>query len=112
MQLSGTSTLHDWTMSTPAFTGEAQFDFNTETVAHLVSLPSLTFSLKVINLKSDKRRLNLNAYKALKSDLYNDINYTLLTSNVIFQNENKYLIHTQGNLTITMLNPRLLCLVL
>jgi polyisoprenoid-binding protein YceI len=100
LRLSGTSTLHKWTMNARTFTGEAQFVFKPGNDNQLTSLKSLTFSLVVQNLKSDEKKLDKNAYKALKTDRYKDIYYKLKSSKVIPQKENKYLIQAHGNLSI------------
>jgi len=73
MKLSGTSTLHNWVMSSGIFTGDAQFDFEQEKDSALKSIKSLTFSILVLNLKSDKKGLDKNAYKALKETQYKNI---------------------------------------
>src|ERR1700712_2604416 len=60
MKLSGTSTLHKWVMNAKTFTGEAQFNFNPENDTLLSSIKSLTFSLEVLNLKSNEKKLDKN----------------------------------------------------
>ncbi len=55
MKLSGTSTLHNWTMETQTFTGEAQFGFKTGNV-QLNSLKSLSFDLNVTGSKKWRKR--------------------------------------------------------
>ena len=69
MKLSGTSTLHSWTMDAKTFSGDA--DFKTGASGELTSVKSLTFSLVVANLKGSENGLNKNAYKALKVLLEN-----------------------------------------
>ncbi|HKR06828.1 MAG TPA: YceI family protein [Bacteroidia bacterium] len=100
MKLSGTSTRHDWVMTAHAFTGEAQFGFNPENENQLTSLESLTFSLPVLNLKSDKKKLDRNAYKALKTGLHKNIIYTFISATILPEGENEYLVRTIGNLSI------------
>jgi polyisoprenoid-binding protein YceI len=101
IKLSGTSSLHDWDMRAYAFTGEAEFDFKKDDDQTLIGLNSLTFSLPVTNLKSDKKGLDKNAYKALNTDKHKNIMYTLVTANVSPEKENTFLIKTTGNLTIS-----------
>jgi polyisoprenoid-binding protein YceI len=97
MKLSGTSTLHKWTMDTKTFTGEAQFGF----ANHLLStVKSLSFSLVVKDLKSGEKGLDKNAYKALKTDKYKDILYTLTSAKVSPEKDKRYLISTVGKLSI------------
>lgn len=101
MKLSGTSSLHDWDMSAHAFTGKAEFDFKKDDDQTLVGLNSLTFSLPVTNLKSEKKGLDKNAYKALNTDKHKNIMYTLVTAKVLPVKDRKFLIKTTGNLTIS-----------
>jgi polyisoprenoid-binding protein YceI len=100
MKLSGTSTMHDWVMNAGTFTGDAQFNFKSGDAGQLDSIKSLTFSLPVLNLKSDSKKLDRNAYKALKTNEYKNISYKLTSATVSSVKENKYLMKTQGNLTI------------
>jgi polyisoprenoid-binding protein YceI len=100
IKLSGTSTLHNWAMEARAFDGDAQFGFSPGNDRQLTSLTSLTFSLDVRNLKSDEKALDKNAYKALKTDRYKDILFTMTSASVFPEQESKYLIKTHGNLSI------------
>jgi polyisoprenoid-binding protein YceI len=100
MKLSGTSTMHNWTMDAKTFSGQAEFGFKQGNANQLNSLKGLTFSLVVQNLKSGESGLDKNAYKALKSGQYKDIEYKLLSATIMPGKENKYLIKTQGNLSI------------
>ena len=99
MKLSGTSTLHNWTMETQTFTGEAQFGFKSGNV-QLNSIKSLSFNLNVKDLKSGEKGLDKNAYKALKTDQYKDIVYKLSSAVIMPEKEGRYLIKTRGNLSI------------
>jgi len=98
MKLSGTSTLHKWTMNARTFNGEAQFGFKAD--HQLISLKGLTFSLAVLDLKSGEKGLDKNAYKALKNNEYKDITYKLISATISPEKDNKYLIRARGNLTI------------
>ncbi len=100
MKLSGTSTLHNWVMNAQNTTGVAQFGFKGAGDTQLNSLKSLTFSLIVTDLKSGEKGLDKNAYKALKSDQYKDIDYKLTSAIIKPESGGKYLIKTKGNLTI------------
>src|SRR5580698_68568 len=73
MKLSGTSTLHKWTMEAKTFSGEAQFGFAAANADQLNSVKNLSFSLVVRDLKSGEKGLDKNAYKALKTNQYKDI---------------------------------------
>jgi len=100
MKLSGTSTLHKWTMEAKTFSGGGVFNFKGGSSGELISVKSLTFSLEVANLKSDESGLNKNAYKALKTNQYKDIDYKLLSAIISPSKDNKYLVKAHGNLTI------------
>ncbi len=105
--LKGTSSMHDWEMEAYRTTGEAQFIFQPGSESELSSLQSLTFLLDVKDLKSDTDGLNENAYKALKSDEYQDICYKL-SSSTISAEKNGYLIKSKGRLTIASVTKDIL----
>jgi polyisoprenoid-binding protein YceI len=98
MKLRGTSTLHKWEMDAKTVEGEAQFDMKPEN--KLSSLKSLSFALEVTDLKSDSKGLDKNAYKALKSAEHKDIHYRLTSAVTSSEKEGKYLLKTNGKLTI------------
>lgn len=100
MKLSGTSTLHDWEMNTKTVSGDALFSFKNGNINHLTALDNLNFSLAVLNLKSENKELDKNAYKALKTDQYKNISYKLTSSIVTALTKNAYRLKTQGNLTV------------
>jgi polyisoprenoid-binding protein YceI len=99
MKLMGTSSLHDWEMDALTTTGEAQFVFKPGSESDLVSIKSLSLSIQVADLKSDSNGLNKNAYEALKSDKYKNIQYQL-TSSTLSPEKGGNLIKSKGNLTI------------
>jgi polyisoprenoid-binding protein YceI len=99
MKLSGTSTLHKWSMDAHTFTGQAQFYFKPG-AATLSALKALSFSLAVQNLKSGESGLDKNAYKALKTGTYKNINYNLTSATVSSVAGNKYFVKANGTLTI------------
>ncbi len=100
MKLLGTSTLHKWEMEATSVSGEAQFVFKSGSKSDLASVKSLSFALKVKDLKSDNKKLDKNAYKALKSDEFKDIHYKLISATVTSENKNEYLLKASGKLTI------------
>jgi polyisoprenoid-binding protein YceI len=100
MKLSGTSTLHKWSMDAKTFSGDAQFGFKPGNDAQLTSLKSLNFSLVVQNLKSGEKGLDKNAYKALKTDQYKDIDYKLISTTIVPEKNGSFLLKTHGTLTI------------
>lgn len=101
MKLSGTSTLHNWTMNAKNFGGEAQFIFKPGIDHQLSAVKSLIFSLAVADLKSGESGLDNNAYKALKTDANKSITYKLLSAVVSPDKGNKFVVKTRGNLTVS-----------
>jgi polyisoprenoid-binding protein YceI len=99
MRLSGTSTLHDWEMDAKDVAGEAHFDFRTGSTTELSALGSLSFILQVVDLRSDSKGLDKNAYAALKAKEHKDIRYHL-TSSTLAPSKNGQLLKTKGKLTI------------
>jgi polyisoprenoid-binding protein YceI len=99
MKLSGTSTFHNWAMNAEHFSSEAQFIFKAGN--QLSDIKSLSFLLIVENLKSGESGLDKNAYKALNTDKYKTISYTLTSARISSGKGNKYTVKAQGNLTIS-----------
>lgn len=96
--ISGSSTFRDWTMKTKTLTGNAQF--NLEPGNDIIGLTKMEFSLPVLKLKSNKKALNKNAYKALKSNQFKNIRYKLTSAKIIGKKDYTYQIATIGDLTI------------
>jgi polyisoprenoid-binding protein YceI len=93
----GTSTFHDWHMTSEAGVSNVAFTLNG---LSLVSMPSLIFTVPVETLKSGTKGLNNNAYKALKSGDYPNITFN--SSNVAIRpyGTNSYIMSVQGKLII------------
>jgi len=75
--ISGTSTLHDWTMKDVKADCSATIDLNPS--GQVDALTALIFSTPVNALKSEHSSMDNNAYKALKSDKNPSITYTMTT---------------------------------
>lgn len=73
MEVQGTSTLHDWTMTSEKATVEADLTSTDGTF----TLNSLTGTVPVESLKSGKDGMDENAWEALKSEDHPNITYTL-----------------------------------
>ena len=78
--ISGTSTLHDWTMKSVKAQCVAVFQFNA--AGQITGLEQLTFSTPANALKSDHTAMDNNAYKALKTSNDPFITYTLTSVNI------------------------------
>ncbi len=100
IKLNGTSTLHNWSMKAQELNGQGYFSFLPGEGNELKSLDSMMFSVQVENLKSDEKKLDKNAYKALKAEQYKDIVFKLISSVVIPLKKHTYLIKALGNLSI------------
>lgn len=98
MKLSGTSTMHDWDMN-GTFKVDGNFKL-TEGTQKLHSLSGLNFTLPVENLKSEKKKLNETAYKALKTEQHKEIHFKMNSATVTEVQPNRYKVIALGNLTI------------
>jgi polyisoprenoid-binding protein YceI len=98
MKLSGTSTMHDWDMN-GTFHIDAKFKM-TEGTNKLHSLSGLDFTLPVTNLKSEKKKLDETAYKALKAEQHKEIHFKMSSATVTEVQPNRYKVIALGNLTI------------
>jgi polyisoprenoid-binding protein YceI len=92
--VSGTSTLHDWTMKTSK--GECNASFTLNATGQLTGLTALVFTTPAESMKSEHSSMDKNAYKALKSSKFPSITYTLTSATVAPGN----IIRCQGKLTI------------
>jgi hypothetical protein len=91
--IAGTSTLHDWTMTSDQANLQATFEVDASGAP--TKLSSLTVNIPAESLKSGKGAMDKNAYTALKTDKNKQITYQL-TSAVI----NGKTISNTGSLTI------------
>src|SRR5687767_14540150 len=66
MTISGTSSLHDWTMKSESTTCDAVFQINSQ--GDPLQLVSMVVSVPSESLKSGKSGMDKNAYSALKTD--------------------------------------------
>jgi polyisoprenoid-binding protein YceI len=98
MKLSGTSTLHNWSMDAKIFSSTADFKFKVP--GQLAAINSLAFTLAVADLKSGESGLDKNAYKTLNAKQYKDITYKLISATVTPKDNGKYLVKSRGSLTI------------
>jgi len=93
ISISGTSTMHDWTMTTDKATYDAVFETNSQ--GDPLLLTSLSFSVPSESLKSGKSGMDKNAYSALKTDKNKQITFQLTSGKI----EGKT-IRCLGNLTM------------
>ncbi|AWM13856.1 YceI family protein [Flavobacterium sp. NRK F10] len=98
LTVDGTSNLHDWTIEAKTMSGTAGF---TVSGTDITALKNLTFVVEVEQLKSGKKGMDQNTFKALNSSKYKTINYKVTKVLKVAKNTNgTFLIETQGDLTI------------
>lgn len=95
--VSGTSTLHDWTMKDVK--GDCSATLNVNDASQLDVLSALSFSTPVNALKSEHSGMDNNAYKALNSDKAPQISY-VMSSATILQSPAGSTVTCKGKLTI------------
>jgi polyisoprenoid-binding protein YceI len=96
--ITGTSTLHDWTMRSVKAECTAVFNFNA--AGQISGINGLTFSMPVNALKSEHSAMDNNAYKALRNDKAPVISYTLTSVTVTSGTGGASTVTCTGKLTI------------
>jgi polyisoprenoid-binding protein YceI len=91
--IAGTSTMHDWTMTSTEATCQATFE--TDASGNPIKIASLVISIPAESLKSGKSAMDKNAYNALKTDKNKLITFQISTAQI-----NGKTITSNGNLTI------------
>ena len=98
IQILGTSNIHDWEMNTDK--GNSTAVFITDAHGALSGLSALTFTLPVESLKSEHSGMDKNAYKAMHSDKFAQLSFTVLTAS-IKPAGSTYQVYSKGRLTIS-----------
>lgn len=78
--IAGTSTMHDWTMTSTDASYTAVFETND--TGRPIRLVTLSMSLPAESLKSGKSAMDKNAYTALKTDKNKTIGFTLVNASM------------------------------
>jgi polyisoprenoid-binding protein YceI len=91
--IAGTSTMHDWTMTSKQATAQAQLEVDAN--GQLSKVNSILVTIPAESLKSGKGAMDKNAYNALKTDKNKDLKFQLTAATVNGNN-----IAAQGTLTI------------
>ena len=97
IKIEGTSNIHDWEMN--AEQGNSSAVFITDGKGTINGLASLSFTMPVESLKSEHTAMDKNAYKAMHSDKFNSLTFSVLTA-TIKPSGNNYLVYSKGKLTI------------
>jgi polyisoprenoid-binding protein YceI len=93
ISIAGTSTMHDWTMTSTEANYNATFEVGDDGTP--TKLNAVTFTLPAESLKSGKGAMDKNAYNALKTDKNKQITFQLNTAKIAGK-----AITCSGNLTI------------
>lgn len=94
VMIAGTSTMHDWTMTSPGASYNATFEVNADGTPSKLTMVS--FTLPAESVKSKEKAMDKNAYKSLNTDKYKDISFQLTSSKITGKT-----ITCTGNLTIS-----------
>jgi len=94
VMIAGTSTMHDWTMTSTGANYNATFEVNADGTP--AKLTMVTFTLPAESLKSKEKAMDKNAYKSLNTDKYKEISFQLTSSTISGKT-----ITCKGNLTIS-----------
>lgn len=95
----GTSNIHDWEVNAENFSGMLKAEFAD---SQLVKIEKLTFEVTAESLKSGKSGMDKNTYKALQTNKYPKISFTLQkVNNIDCTSASSCKITTTGYLNIT-----------
>jgi len=95
--IKGTSTLHDWDMTSSKGQTKASFTVEGNQVK---AINTLSFTVSAESLKSDKSGLDKNAYKALDTDKHKNISFTMTSGTVTPTGNNTFQVKATGKLTV------------
>jgi hypothetical protein len=98
LTVSGTSTLHDWTMK--SVKADCSGNFTINGAGQIVGVDELVFSTPATSLKSEHSSMDNNAYKALKTDKNPVISYTVNTVTVAPAEAGGFVVTCKGKLSI------------
>jgi polyisoprenoid-binding protein YceI len=98
IKVSGTSNVHDWTLTSTAV--ESQGEFKVDGDGQLHGLSSFALSLNAKSLKSEHESMDNRTYKTMKADQYPKVTYKLSSATVTAAQKGKYTIKATGELTI------------
>jgi polyisoprenoid-binding protein YceI len=95
--INGTSSLHDWEMTSQSCKGTLRLDTNAQTL----TIENIQLKVLVTSLKSGKKIMDKKCYDALKYEDYPDIIYKFKSiSNLTSQGANSYKALLEGTLNI------------
>ncbi|MBC7887947.1 MAG: YceI family protein [Ferruginibacter sp.] len=97
LSITGTSSLHDWEMTS----GKGQVDAMILVANDKVTFSRLSFTVPAESLKSGHGAMDKNTYKALDTKKNANISFVLVSGNVTPTGANTYLLKGIGKLTIS-----------
>ncbi len=97
IRIKGTSNLHDWEMVVEKVKGNLDADIKNNKI---ITINSLTLTVDANSITSGKSIMDNKTYKALKSDLYPIIQFTLLEISEIKSSDKGQLIKARGILSV------------
>jgi hypothetical protein len=104
LKIYGTSSLHDWHEDVEEQTGYIHIDVSDDEL----KVDKLNIEVMSESLKSGKRGMDKNTYKALKTDTYKTITFQLTeTKNISKLSNQKYKVESYGNLTVSGVTKRI-----
>lgn len=92
--IAGTSTMHDWTMTSKE--GKLQANIAVNDDGTLAQIASLNLTVPAESLKSGKGAMDKNAYSSLKTDQFKQITFALTSTKIEGNN-----VKCTGSLTIS-----------
>jgi len=100
LTISGTSTLHEWTMTTKE--GKYQANFDVDEKGMPSKLNSLTIKVRSESLKSGHTGMDKNTYSTLNTDVHKTITFNLVSATIANAK-----IQCDGSLTVAGVTKRI-----
>jgi len=100
LTISGTSTLHEWTMTSKE--GKYQANFEVDEKGMPSKLNSLVLKVRSESLKSGHTGMDKNAYSTLNTDVYKTITFNLASATIVSTK-----IQCEGSLTVAGVTKRI-----
>lgn len=98
VSISGTSTLHDWTMKSSE--GNSTASFTVDADQKVVRINSLSFSVRGESILSEHTLMNNKTYEALKTKSYPIISFVTSGVTIVPATGNNFTARSRGKLTI------------
>lgn len=95
--ISGTSNLHNWSMSVDESDCVAEFDIDG---LELKSIKRVDFTCKTRDIKSNSNLMDRKTYEAINADSHPEIRFTLLTNSALVSDGQNFNGIIRGNLSV------------